>query len=200
MAKTWLITGTSRGFGWALAKAVLEDGDRVVATARRPEQLERLIRQYGDRVRTCALDVTDAAAARAAVKLAVDAFGSLDVVVNNAGYASFASIEDMPDDVFRSQIEANLFGVVNVTKAALHPILVHWRPRRRNPRTERLPDREVRGRRFLRGPQQRGEAPRHQGHHHRTRRVPHRLGPAHDANHSRQPGLRSVGRRDDPVP
>jgi NAD(P)-dependent dehydrogenase (short-subunit alcohol dehydrogenase family) len=122
MAKTWLITGSSRGFGWELAKAVLEDGDRLVATARRPEQLERLLRQYGDRVRTCALDVTDAAAARAAVKLAVDAFGSLDVVVNNAGYASFASIEDMPDDVFRSQIEANLFGVVNVTKAAL-PVL-----------------------------------------------------------------------------
>jgi NAD(P)-dependent dehydrogenase (short-subunit alcohol dehydrogenase family) len=122
MAKTWLITGSSRGFGWELAKAVLEDGDKVVATARRPELLDDLVRQYGDRVRTCALDVTDAAAAGAAVKLAVDAFGSLDVVVNNAGYASFASIEDMPDDAFRSQIEANLFGVVNVTKAAL-PVL-----------------------------------------------------------------------------
>src|SRR2546426_5224266 len=122
MAKTWLITGSSRGFGWELARAVLEDGDHVVATARRPEQLDDLVRQYGEHVRTCALDVTDAAAAGAAVKLAVDAFGSLDVVVNNAGYAIFASIEDMPDDVFRAQIEANLFGVVNVTKAAL-PVL-----------------------------------------------------------------------------
>jgi NAD(P)-dependent dehydrogenase (short-subunit alcohol dehydrogenase family) len=122
MAKTWLITGSSRGFGWELAKAVLENGDRLVATARRPEQLEDLVRRYGDRVRTYALDVTDAAAARAAVKLAVDAFGRLDVVVNNAGYAAFASIEDMPDDVFRAQIEANLFGVVNVTRAAL-PVL-----------------------------------------------------------------------------
>jgi len=122
MAKTWLITGSSRGFGWELAKAVLEDGDNVVATARQPEQLDDLVRQYGERVRTCALDVTDPAAARAAVKLAVDVFGGLDVVVNNAGYAIFGSIEDMPDDVFRAQIEANFFGVVNVTKAAL-PVL-----------------------------------------------------------------------------
>src|SRR5437879_9018379 len=122
MAKTWLITGSSRGFGWVLAKAVLEDGDNVVATARRPEQLDDLIRQHGDRVRTFALDVANPEAARAAVKLAVDVFGSLDVVVNNAGYAIYAAIEDMPDDVFRAQIEANLFGVVNVTKAAL-PVL-----------------------------------------------------------------------------
>src|SRR5947207_1256032 len=122
MAKTWLITGSSRGFGWELARAVLEDGDHVVATARRPEQLGDLVRQYGERVRTCALDVTDAAAGRAAVRLAVDAFGRLDVVVNNAGYAIYAAIEDMPDGVFRAQIEANLFGVVNITKAAL-PVL-----------------------------------------------------------------------------
>ena len=122
MAKTWLITGSSRGFGWELAKAVLEDGDTVVATARHPEQLDDLVRRYGDRVRTCALDVTDPEASRAAVKLAVDVFGRLDVVVNNAGYAMFAAIEDMPDDIFRAQVEANLFGVVNVTKAAL-PVL-----------------------------------------------------------------------------
>jgi NAD(P)-dependent dehydrogenase (short-subunit alcohol dehydrogenase family) len=122
MSKIWLITGSSRGFGWELAKAALDSGDRVVATARRPEQLEALKRQYGERVRTVALDVTDPAAGRAAVKLAVDAFRGLDVVVNNAGYAIYGSIEDMPDDVFRAQIEANLFGVVNVTRAAL-PVL-----------------------------------------------------------------------------
>src|SRR5260370_4170529 len=122
MAKTWLITGSSRGFGWELAKAVLETGDNVVATARRPEQLDELVRQYGNRVRTFALDVTAPDAARAAVKLAVDSFRGLDVVVNNAGYATWGSIEDMPDDVFRAQIEANLFGVVNVTRAAL-PVL-----------------------------------------------------------------------------
>jgi NAD(P)-dependent dehydrogenase (short-subunit alcohol dehydrogenase family) len=122
MTKTWLITGSSRGFGQELAKAVLDNGDRVVATARRPEQLEDLVREYGDRVRAVALDVTDAAAARAAVQTAIDEFGTLDVVVNNAGYANTSSIEDTPDDDFRAQIETNLFGVVNVTKAAL-PVL-----------------------------------------------------------------------------
>src|SRR2546429_6633730 len=100
MAKTWLITGSSRGFGWELAKAVLEDGDNVVATARRPEQLDDLIRQHGDRVRTFALDVTDPEAAHSAVKLAVDAFGSLDVVVNNARYGIHAATEDKPGHVF----------------------------------------------------------------------------------------------------
>jgi NAD(P)-dependent dehydrogenase (short-subunit alcohol dehydrogenase family) len=122
MAKTWLITGSSRGFGWELTKAALDRGDRVVATARRPEQLGDLVEQYGDRVRAVALDVTDAAAARAAVQVAVDEFGALDVVVNNAGYANSAPIEETPDDDFRAQIETNLFGVVNVTKAAL-PVL-----------------------------------------------------------------------------
>jgi NAD(P)-dependent dehydrogenase (short-subunit alcohol dehydrogenase family) len=122
MTKTWLITGSSRGFGWELTKAVLESGDNVVATARRPEQLDDLARQYGERIRTVALDVTDAGAARAAVRTAIDAFGALDVVVNNAGYANSAAIEETADDDFRAQIETNLFGVVNVTKAAL-PIL-----------------------------------------------------------------------------
>jgi NAD(P)-dependent dehydrogenase (short-subunit alcohol dehydrogenase family) len=122
MAKVWLITGSSRGFGRALAAAALEDGDRVVATARRPEQLDDLVSRYGDRVRAAALDVTDPAAARAAVQTAVEAFGSLDVVVNNAGYANSAAIEETPDDDFRAQVEANLFGAVNVTKAAL-PVL-----------------------------------------------------------------------------
>ena len=119
MRKTWLITGSSRGFGWELAQAVLDSGDALVATARRPDQLDELVRKYGEGVRTFALDVTDAAAARAAVEVAVDEFGSLDVVVNNAGYGSSAPIEDFPDDDFRAEIETNLFGVVNVTKAAL---------------------------------------------------------------------------------
>jgi Short-chain alcohol dehydrogenase of unknown specificity len=94
----------------------------VVATARRPEQLDDLVGEYGDRVRAVALDVTDAAAARAAVQTALDEFGSLDIVVNNAGYANSSPIEETPDEDFRAQIETNLFGVVNVTKAAL-PVL-----------------------------------------------------------------------------
>ncbi|WP_446040694.1 oxidoreductase [Streptomyces sp. SID1121] len=122
MSQTWLITGSSRGFGRELALAALESGDHVVATARRPGQLDDLVRKYGDRVRATALDVTDPAAARAAVQLALDAFGRLDVVVNNAGYANSAPIEETSEAEFRAQIETNLFGVINVTKAAL-PVL-----------------------------------------------------------------------------
>src|SRR5258706_5320983 len=122
MAKVWLITGSSRGFGSELAKAVLEIGDRVVATARNPEQLEALERDHGDRVRVVALDVTDAGAGRDAVRVALAEFGRLDVVVNNAGYANSSPIEETSDQDFRAQIETNFFGVVNVTRAAL-PVL-----------------------------------------------------------------------------
>jgi len=122
MSKVWLITGSSRGLGRELAKAALAAGHRFVATARDPEDLSDLVAQYGDRVRAVALDVTDAAAARAAVAAATSAFGRLDVVVNNAGYANVNSIEDMAEDDFRAQIETNFFGVVNVTRAAL-PVL-----------------------------------------------------------------------------
>ncbi|TCO48531.1 NADP-dependent 3-hydroxy acid dehydrogenase YdfG [Kribbella antiqua] len=119
MSKIWLITGSSRGLGRALTEAVLAAGDRVVATARKPEQLDDLVDQYGDRIRAIALDVTDAVAARAAVQTALDEFGGLDVVANNAGYANSAPIEETTDADFRAQLETNLFGVVNVTKAAL---------------------------------------------------------------------------------
>ncbi|TCC10493.1 oxidoreductase [Kribbella soli] len=119
MSKIWLVTGSSRGLGRALTEAVLAAGDRVVGTARKPEQLDDLVTKYGDQLRAVALDVTDAEAARAAVRTAVAEFGGLDVVANNAGYANSASIEEMADDDFRAQVETNLFGVVNVTKAAL---------------------------------------------------------------------------------
>ncbi len=119
MAKTWLITGSSRGLGRELALAALERGDAVVATARRPEQLADLVERFGDRVRAARLDVTDAAEARRAVTTAVEAFGRLDVVANNAGYANSTPIEQTTDADFRAQFEANLFGVVNVTQAAL---------------------------------------------------------------------------------
>ena len=119
MSKIWLVTGSSRGLGRALTEAVLAAGDRVVGTARKPEQLDDLVTKYGDQLRAVALDVTDADAARAAVRTAVTEFGGLDVVANNAGYANSASIEEMADDDFRAQVETNLFGVVNVTKAAL---------------------------------------------------------------------------------
>jgi NAD(P)-dependent dehydrogenase (short-subunit alcohol dehydrogenase family) len=119
MARTWLITGSSRGLGRALTTAVLESGDRVVATARRPEQLDDLVNQYGGLIRTARLDVIDRAAARDAVDAALSTFGRIDVVVNNAGYADSAPVEEVSDEDFRAQVEANFFGVVNVTKAVL---------------------------------------------------------------------------------
>jgi NAD(P)-dependent dehydrogenase (short-subunit alcohol dehydrogenase family) len=122
MSKVWLITGSSRGLGRDLAEAVLAAGDRLIATARQPEQLRELVEKYGDRVRAVALDVTDPASARAAVAQAISSFDRLDVVVNNAGYANVSSIEDVDERDFRAQIETNFFGVVNVTRAAI-PVL-----------------------------------------------------------------------------
>ena len=122
MSKVWLITGSSRGLGMALAKAALASGDRVVATARQPAQLQALIEQYPERALAVELDVSNSRSARAAVARAVAHFGRLDVVVNNAGYANVSSIEDMPEDDFRAQLETNFFGVVNVTRAAV-PVL-----------------------------------------------------------------------------
>ncbi|MFE7528524.1 SDR family NAD(P)-dependent oxidoreductase [Kitasatospora sp. NPDC057542] len=120
--QTWFITGSSRGFGRALVRAALEAGDRVAATARRPEQLADLVEEFGDRIRPIALDVTDPAAARAALAEAHGAFGRIDVLVNNAGYANVSPIETTEDADFRAQFETNFWGVYHVTKAAL-PLL-----------------------------------------------------------------------------
>lgn len=119
MSKVWLVTGSSRGLGRELAQAVLAAGDRLIATARKADDVRALVADYGDRARAITLDVTDEAAARAAVAQAVEAFGRLDVVVNNAGYANVNSIEDLPPADFRAQLETNFFGVVNVSRAAL---------------------------------------------------------------------------------
>ncbi|MEW2548817.1 SDR family NAD(P)-dependent oxidoreductase [Streptomyces sp. NPDC047002] len=120
--QTWFITGSSRGFGRALAVAALEAGGRVVATARRPEQLADLAEKYGDRVLPVALDVTDASAASDALEAGAARFGRIDVVVNNAGYANVAPVETTSAEEFRRQFETNFFGVYNVSTAAL-PIL-----------------------------------------------------------------------------
>src|SRR3954452_4707768 len=119
MAEVWLITGSARGLGRAIAEAVLAAGDKLIATARNPQQLSDLVERYGDNVRAVALDVTDERAAIAAVQLAVDVFGRLDVLVNNAGYGNLAAIEDTTIQDFRAQLETNLFGVVNLTKVAI---------------------------------------------------------------------------------
>jgi NAD(P)-dependent dehydrogenase (short-subunit alcohol dehydrogenase family) len=117
--KVWLITGSTRGLGRALAEAVLAAGHKLLATGRDPGKLSDLVARYGDQVRAVALDVTSEQAATNAVVETIKAFGRLDVVANNAGYGDVCPIEDMSMDEFRAQIEANLFGVVHVTKAAL---------------------------------------------------------------------------------
>jgi NAD(P)-dependent dehydrogenase (short-subunit alcohol dehydrogenase family) len=122
MSKVWLVTGSAHGLGRDIVEAALAVGDRVVATARDPRQLADLVERHGAQVRTVALDVTDPAAARAAVQAALDAFEGLDVVVNNAGFGHVAPFEQTTEDDFRAQIGANFYGVVNVTRAAL-PVL-----------------------------------------------------------------------------
>jgi NAD(P)-dependent dehydrogenase (short-subunit alcohol dehydrogenase family) len=119
MSKIWLITGSARGLGRHLAEAVLAAGHRLVATARQPEKLQDFVARYGDRVRTVALDVTDASAAQAAVDVAISAFGRLDVLVNNAGFGYVSPFEQTTAEDFRAQIDTNLYGVVNLTRAAL---------------------------------------------------------------------------------
>ncbi|HEX3712779.1 MAG TPA: SDR family NAD(P)-dependent oxidoreductase [Trebonia sp.] len=122
MSQVFLLTGSSRGLGRQIAEAALAAGHQLVATARNPADLADLAQRYGDQVLPVALDVTDPVAAQAAVAAGVEAFGRIDVVVNNAGYANLAAVEDITLEDFRAQVDANLFGVVNVTKAAL-PVL-----------------------------------------------------------------------------
>jgi NAD(P)-dependent dehydrogenase (short-subunit alcohol dehydrogenase family) len=117
--QVWFVTGSARGFGRALVEAALQAGDLVAATARRPEQLSELTREHGEQILPLALDVTDASAVDAAISAAVQRFGRLDVVVNNAGYANLAPIETAGDADFRTQFETNFWGVYNVSKAVI---------------------------------------------------------------------------------
>jgi NAD(P)-dependent dehydrogenase (short-subunit alcohol dehydrogenase family) len=117
--KTWFITGTSKGFGHIWAHAALERGDQVIATARKVETLSDLAEKFGDKLLPLSLDVTDKTAVDAAVKQAHEHFGSLDVVINNAGYGHFGAIEEVTEEEARAQMETNFFGALWVTQAAL---------------------------------------------------------------------------------
>ncbi len=121
-SKVWFITGTSKGFGRVWAEAALARGDRVAATARDVKTLAGLTERYGDLVAAIALDVTDKAAVGAAIGEAHRRFGRLDVVVNNAGYGLFGTVEEVSEAEARAQLETNLFGALWVTQAAL-PIM-----------------------------------------------------------------------------
>src|SRR6202163_3011245 len=119
MAKVWLITGSGNGLGRNIAEAALAAGDSVVAGARRTEELAPLVAQYGERVKPVKLEVRDEAAAKAAVQLAVNSFGRLDVLVNNAGYGQFAPFEQMSAEDFQAIVDTCFYGVVYTTRAAV---------------------------------------------------------------------------------
>lgn len=119
MNKVWFVTGAARGLGAAIAKAVLDDGDKVVVSGRRVESLHSIFSEYGDRVLAVALDVTDGAQALGAVESAVERFGRIDVLVNNAGYGQLAPFEDNLASEADQQFATNVFGVFNVCRAVL---------------------------------------------------------------------------------
>jgi NAD(P)-dependent dehydrogenase (short-subunit alcohol dehydrogenase family) len=122
MQRAWFITGTSKGFGRIWAEAALARGDLVAATARDTDALSGLVDRYRESVLPIRLDVTDRAGVDAAVACAHEHFGQLDVVVNNAGYGLFGTIEEVSEQQARAQLETNLLGPLWVTKAAL-PLL-----------------------------------------------------------------------------
>jgi NAD(P)-dependent dehydrogenase (short-subunit alcohol dehydrogenase family) len=119
MNTTWLITGSSSGIGLALVEQLLERGDRVAATLRKPQVLSDLQARYGERLWTAALDVTDTAAIRRVIDRAFNELGHIDVVVSNAGYALFGAAEEVSDEQIDLQLQTNLLGSIQVIRACL---------------------------------------------------------------------------------
>ncbi|HEY1519936.1 MAG TPA: oxidoreductase [Solirubrobacteraceae bacterium] len=117
--RAWMITGTSSGFGLALARAALAAGDRVVATARHPETLDGLIDEARDRVIAARLDVTEPSQIAAAVGAALERFGRIDVLVNNAGYGSVGALEEIDIDELKTLHETMFVGPVRLAQAVL---------------------------------------------------------------------------------
>ena len=115
----WFITGCSTGFGQELASQLLEQGYRVAATARKVDSLSALSEKYGDKVLALPLDVTNQSQIDAAITATVEKFGTLDVLVNNAGYGYFSSVEEGEDAPIRAMFETNVFGLMAVTRSAL---------------------------------------------------------------------------------
>lgn len=115
----WLITGCSTGIGREIATAALQAGHSVVVTARRTERIADLVETFGERAIAVALDVTDKHQIAAAVRAASDAFGGVDVLVNNAGHGYLSAVEEGEDDKVRKLFDTNYFGVVDTIKAVL---------------------------------------------------------------------------------
>jgi NAD(P)-dependent dehydrogenase (short-subunit alcohol dehydrogenase family) len=122
VGKNWFITGASAGFGFEFVRAAAGRGDRVVATSRRAAGLEALVSEFGEAVVPIELDVTDKVASEAAVRDAAATLGTLDVLVNNAGYGLFGRVEELNEAQCRDQMEVNFFGALWITQAAL-PIM-----------------------------------------------------------------------------
>jgi NAD(P)-dependent dehydrogenase (short-subunit alcohol dehydrogenase family) len=119
MTTTWFVTGTSSGLGRLLTEKALARGDRVAATLRRPEVLDDLRAVHGDRLWVARLDVTDAGQVRSVVDEAFRVFGTVDVIVNNAGFGVFASVEEASDEQVRQVVDTNLLGSIHVVRAVL---------------------------------------------------------------------------------
>ena len=119
MTKIWFITGSSRGLGRSLTEAVLANGDKVAATARRPQQLKDLVQKYPDQVLPIQLDVTDNRQIIAAVEQTILRFGKIDVLVNNAGFGITGAAEAFTEEQVRSQLETNLYAPIAITRAVL---------------------------------------------------------------------------------
>src|ERR1700753_3738632 len=119
MSKTIFITGASRGFGKLWAEALLQRGDKVIATARNTDALADLADKYGDNILPLQLDVNDRNADFAAIAKAKEHFGSIDVLINNAGYGLFGTIEEMTEKDARDQMETNFFGLLWLSQAVL---------------------------------------------------------------------------------
>lgn len=121
--KTWVITGASSGLGLALAEAALEAGERVVGTARRVERFDGLKARYGDRLLAVGHDVRDTDAAAGVVRRALEAFGRIDVLVNNAGAGQVGTAEEVTDAQLRAMLEQHLFGPAAYVRAVLPHLL-----------------------------------------------------------------------------
>jgi NAD(P)-dependent dehydrogenase (short-subunit alcohol dehydrogenase family) len=117
--KVWLITGTSSGFGRALAEAVLARGDKVVLTARKTEAVEDLATRYENTALPVRLDVTNANERRESVEIALGKFGRIDVLVNNAGQGSLGALEEFSSEQIRRQFDVNCFGTIEMTRELL---------------------------------------------------------------------------------
>ncbi|MBA3535504.1 MAG: SDR family NAD(P)-dependent oxidoreductase [Tatlockia sp.] len=117
MRRTWFITGASRGIGEELVNSVLHAGDNVVATARDPKKIKSL--GLADRLLSVELDVTDNSQINRAVKAAVNHFGSIDVLVNNAGYGHLGVFEEITSEEIHAEFNTNVFGLMNLTRAIL---------------------------------------------------------------------------------